>query len=195
MTMRTFRLLIITAGIALVFSACSGSGGQNTAANTAENTAAEAKPEATPSNKITEADVAKLKWLEGNWRGMNEGEPFFERITFDGSTMTVETMEDGAFTKVKETGKFELKDGEFGHTTGDARSAAKSITDDKVEFIPARIPGSPEGVPVKGNTFRFERQSDGTWLAILAVPPRRGQPASEKTYKMEPWKPETAGGK
>ena len=188
--MRTYRLLIITVSFALVFSACADTGNQNTANNSNANTTAEVKPAATPSNQITEADVSKLKWLEGTWRGMDGDKPFFERIKFEGSKMTVETFEDGTLAKVTESGVFELTDGEFAHTTGDSRSAVSSITDDKVQFVPARIPGSPEGVPVKGHTFRFERQADATWLAILEVPAKRNEPASEKVYKMEPWKAE-----
>ena len=34
---------------------------------------------ATPRNNFTTADVAKLKWIEGTWRGMDGDKPFFER--------------------------------------------------------------------------------------------------------------------
>jgi hypothetical protein len=195
MTMITYRLLIILASFALVFSACSDSANQNTAGNQAANTAAATDPGPTPSNQITEADVAKLKWLEGSWRGMDGDKPFYERIRFEGSTMIVETLEDGSLTKVTETGKFELKDGEWGHTVGSQRSAASSITDDSVQFVPAKVPGTPEGAEVKGSKFRFERKDGGTWHAVLDVPAARGQPASQKVYKMEPWKAESKSGK
>jgi len=194
MTMRTYRLLIIIASFALVFSACSGGGNQNTAGNQGVNTEPAAETGPTPSNQITEADVAKLKWLEGSWRGMDGDKPFYERIHFEGSTMIVETLEDGSLAKVTETGKFELKDGEWGHTVGSQRSAATSITDDMVQFVPAKVPGA-EGGAVKGSMFRFERKGDGTWHAVLDVPANRGQPASQKVYKMEPWKAESKGGK
>lgn len=195
MTMITYRLLIIIASFALVFSACSNSANQNTAGNQAANPAPAADPGPTPSNQITEADIAKLKWLEGSWRGMDGDKPFYERIRFEGSTMIVETLEDGSLAKVTETGKFELKDGEWGHTVGSQRSAATSITDDMVQFVPAKVPGAPEGGAVKGSMFRFERKDDGTWLAVLDVPAARGQPASQKVYKMEPWKAESKAGK
>src|SRR5688572_20708756 len=192
MTMSTYRLLIIIASFALVFSACSGGADQNTSGNQAANTAPAADAGPTPSNQITEADVAKLKWLEGNWRGMVGDKPFYERIRFEGSTMIVESFEDGSMSSVTETGTFELKDGEWGHSVGTQRSAASSITDDMVQFVPAKVPGAPEG-PVKGGMFRFERKENGTWLAVLDVPASRDKPASQTVYKMEPWKAESKG--
>ena len=186
--MSTYRLLIIIASFALVFSACSSSANQNTASEPAANTSAEANPGPTPSNKITDADVAKLKWLEGSWRGMDGDKPFYERFRFEGSTMIVETLEDGDLSKVTEAGRFELKDGEFGQTIGDSRSAASEITDDSIQFVPSKIPGSPEDKAPKGPSYRFKREADGTWSATLQTQASRGQAASEKTYKMEPWK-------
>lgn len=92
----------------------------NTAATAANHAAAtpagaEAKPERTPSTNLTAADIAKLKWLEGTWKGMDGDEPFFERYHFDGTTMIVEGFKDGSLKEVSDTTRFELKDGQFGH--------------------------------------------------------------------------------
>jgi hypothetical protein len=182
-----FNKVLVAFTIAAVLGgACSKGEGEPAAANTANSQTAEsAKAPATPSNQITEADVAKLKWLEGTWRGMDGEKPFFERIHFEGSTMIVETLTDETASKVSETSRFELKDGEFGHTKGDQRSAASSITDNSVQFVPA---AAQPAAPAKGNTFRFERQPDGTFRAVLEIPAKGGRPAGEKVYKMEPWK-------
>ncbi len=173
--------------IALSFAACS-SGIGNTAsnANTTPTPPAESpKAAATPSNQFTEADLAKLKWLEGTWKGTGAKNPFFEAIRFDGTTMIIETYADETMSKVTETARFELKDGEFGHTVDDQRSAASTITDTSVEFVPAPVlPGGP----VRGSTFRFEKRDDGTWNAVLGVPATSHRPASENAYKMEPFK-------
>lgn len=178
------KVLIVLSLVAAAGAACSG-GEAEKPANANTQTAENPRPAATPSNQFTEADVAKLKWLEGTWRGMDGQKPFFERIRFEGSTMIVETFADETLAKVNDTARFELKDGEFGHTIGSQRSAASSITDNSVQFVP----GAPEpGAPPKGNTFRFERQADGTWLAILETSAAPGRAAAEKTYKMEPWK-------
>jgi hypothetical protein len=142
----------------------------------------QARPQAkaTASNKLTSADIAKLKWLEGTWRGMDGEKPFFERYRFEnGTAMVVETLEDETLSKVTETSRFELKDGEFGHTEGKQRSAASYITDTAVQFVPV------EG---GGNRFRFERNDDGTgWRAVLDLLPSAADPAPTKIYNMEPW--------
>src|SRR3954453_22605617 len=87
-------LLVATA----FFSAgCSGEGRN---ANTPAGNAATTAP--TPSNKITAADVAKLKWIEATWKGEGDENPFYERYRFEGTTMVVESLgEDG---KVKTDG-------------------------------------------------------------------------------------------
>ncbi|HXU08596.1 MAG TPA: hypothetical protein VN743_06335, partial [Blastocatellia bacterium] len=36
-----------------------------------------------PSNKFTAADIAKLKWIEGTWRGMDGDKPFYERYKIE----------------------------------------------------------------------------------------------------------------
>jgi hypothetical protein len=195
---------ILLIGFVLALSGCAGEGTTtnvtnvpvNSNINTSANTnttsprADTTTPSATPSNQITQADVAKLKWLEGTWRGMDGEKPFYERIRIDGTTMVVESFSDGALEKLTDTARFELKDGEFGNTVGESRSAASSITETSVQFVPdsvTRTDGTQ--APVKGNTFRFEKQNDGTWSAILDTPAAKDKPAGQKTYKMEPWKP------
>ena len=73
-----------------------------------------AKPDAqppvtqsTPSNKFTAADVAKLKWIEGTWRGMDGDKPFYERYKIEETAMVVESLKaDGSVDG--EPGRFEL---------------------------------------------------------------------------------------
>ena len=134
----------------------------------------------TPSNRITAADIAKLKWIEGTWRGMDGDKPFYERYQIEGTTLVVEGLKaDGS--RDGEPGRFELKNGEFGQGEGNKRSAASEITADYIQFVPA--------VPGKMNRFRFERQSNGTWRAVLEWPATADKPARQKIYIMEPWKP------
>ena len=109
---------------------------------------------------------------------MDGDKPFFERYRFEGTTMIVETLADETLKKIEETSRFELKNGEFGHTEGERRSAASEITDRHVQFVP---------VGGEGNDFRFERQDDGTWRAVLEWPAKGDKPAGQKVYKMEPW--------
>lgn len=164
----------------------------NAAANDAPNNSAPDAPAplATPSKEFTEADIAKLKWLEGSWKGMDKDKPFFERISFEGPAMIVQTYTDGTMSTVKDTSRFELKDGEFATSVGESRSAASSITENAVQFVPAAAPNS-DLARAKGFTFRFQRAADGKkWYAVLATPPKGNQPAGEVTYTMEPWQPQ-----
>ncbi len=103
---------------------------------------------------------------------MDGDKPFYERYRLDGSSLVVETLKDETLAEVEDSGRFELKDGEFGKGEGDQRSAASSITDDSVQFVPA--------VAGKRNNFRFERQPDGTWNAILEWPATADKPARQK---------------
>jgi len=134
----------------------------------------------TPSNKFTAADIAKLKWIEGTWRGMDGDKPFYERYKIEGTALVVEGLNaDGS--RDGEPSRFELKNGEFGQGDGDKRSVASEITSNYVQFVPA--------VPGKMNRFRFERQPNGTWRALLEWPATNDKPARQKIYIMEPWKP------
>ena len=138
-----------------------------------------AAAQSTPSKKFTAADIAKLKWIEGTWRGMDGDKPFYERYKIEETALVVEGLNaDGS--RDGEPGRFELKDGEFGKGEGDRRSVASEITADYIQFVPA--------VPGKLNRFRFERQSNGTWRAVLEWPARADKPAGQKIYIMEPWK-------
>ena len=168
------KLLALTIALFLL-SSCSSADFQNT------NAAANFTPAPTPSSNFTSSDIAKLKWIEGTWRGMDGDKPFYERYKIVESTMIVETLnEDGSVDG--DPGRFELKHGEFGQGEGDKRSAASEITDTYVQFVPAKL-GS--GL----NSFRFEKASDGTWTALLEWPASQTKPAGKKRYRMEPWKP------
>ena len=80
----------------------------------------------TPAPKprtLTAADLQKLKWIEGSWKGTGGGVPtFYERYRFENSTtLLVDTLEND---KVKDTSRFELKNGEFGSGADPSRSVA-----------------------------------------------------------------------
>jgi hypothetical protein len=170
-------VLVITFSIAFA-TACGQPGANNSANAITTSSPATATAAPTPAKSFTTTDVAKLKWLEGTWRGMDGDKPFYERYRLEESALVVETLkEDGS--PAEEPGRFELKDGEFGKTEGNARSAASEITDTYVQFVPA--------VGTKGNNFRFEKQPHG-WDAILEWTAADGT-AKRKVYRMEPWQP------
>lgn len=171
--MRKTTLILAIITISFIAAACSN-------AHVANSNNQEPIAQSTPSNKFTAADIAKLKWIEGTWRGMDGDKPFYERYKFEETALVVEGLKaDGS--PDGEPGRFELKNGEFGQGEGDKRSAASEITADHIQFVPA--------VPGKMNRFRFERQSNGTWRAVLEWPATPDKPARQKIYIMEPWKP------
>jgi hypothetical protein len=138
-----------------------------------------ASPSATPTPKhITTTDLAKLRWIEGTWRGTGgDVPPFYERYKFENdSTLVTETLADETLSKVSDTGRFELKDGHFGNSSGDSGSVATALDDNSITFAPIG----------KGNYFRFQRESENSWKAILNWTDKSGAP-KERIYLMERW--------
>jgi hypothetical protein len=129
------------------------------------------------SKTFSPADIQKLRWIEGTWRGTGDADkPFFERYRFEGdSVLAVESFADETLKKVTDTTRFELKDGEFGGGSEGARYVARSIDDRSVEFGPA--------VKVK-NSFRWERESKDVWKATIMLPANQKKPARQLVYKM-----------
>jgi len=137
------------------------------------------EPKQTPA-KLTAANLQKLRWIEGTWRGTGDvDKPFFERYRFEGdSTLLVDSFEDETLAKVTDTTRFELKDGEFGGGSEGSRYVAVSLDDHSIEFGPA--------VKVR-NGFRWERESKDVWKATILFPANKDKPARQNVYKMERW--------
>ena len=180
-TMRNYMFVLAIIGVSFIAASCSNAqlSKPDTQPQVAQSTA-HSTAQSTPSKKFTAADVAKLKWIEGTWRGMDGDKPFYERYKIEETAMVVESLKaDGSVDGEPE--RFELKDGEFGKDEGDQRSVASEITSDYVQFVPA--------VGGKTNSFRFERQPNNTWRAVLDWPAKGDKPARQRIYIMEPWKP------
>ena len=180
-TMRNHLFVLAIVVVSFIVAGCSNAqvAKPDTQPHVAQSTA-QSTPQSTPSKKFTTADVAKLKWIEGTWRCMNGDAPFYERYKIEETAMVVETLKaDGSVDGAPD--RFELKDGEFGKDEGDKRSVASEITADHIQFVPA--------VPGKMNNFRFERQPNNTWRAVLEWPAKGDKPARQRIYIMEPWKP------
>jgi hypothetical protein len=135
-------------------------------------------PSPSPSPKfITTNELAKLHWIEGTWRETGGSVPtFYERYKFENdSTLLVETLADETLSKVTEAGRFELKDGHFGKSEGESGSVAIALDDNSITFAP---------LGKSRNYFRFQRESENSWKAILNWTTRDGA-AKERTYQME----------
>jgi hypothetical protein len=165
--------IILTSGLVLLTVAgCTRSSPGNVAQK-----ASTSAPSPSPSPKqITTAELAKLRWIEGSWRGTGGGvPPFYERYKFENdSTLVVEGLADETLSKVNDVSRFELKDGHFGSGTDDSGSVAIALDDNSITFAPLG----------KGNFFRFQRESDNSWKAILNWTDKTGAP-KERIYLME----------
>ena len=97
-------------------------------------------PAPTPKN-IAPADLQKLRWIEGSWRGTGVDQPpFFERYRFESDTvLAVDSFDDEKLTKVSDTTRFELKDGEFGGGGEGSRYVAVALDDNLITFAPVFI--------------------------------------------------------
>jgi hypothetical protein len=140
--------------------------------------AQESAPPAAKPRRISTAELAKLRWIEGAWRGTGDIEkPFYERYYFENeSTLVVEGLSDETLSKVTDTTRFELSDGSFGNLGEGSRWVATALDDSSVTFEP---------VARTRNTFRWQRESKDAWKAILNWPATADKPARQRVYLME----------
>lgn len=175
-----FRMLTAVACLAVVLTLCGGAGcarsTQSQSAQSGNNAQATAQP--TTPKRFTAADLAKLRWIEGSWRGTGDVEtPFYERYYFENDrTLVVEGLADETSGRVTDVTKFELRDGQFGNWGEGSRWAATEISDDSIKFEPT--------VRAR-NSFRWQRESKDLWKATLDYPANGGNPARQRVYRME----------
>ena len=128
--------------------------------------------------KIAAADLAKLKWIEGSWKGTGGGVPtFYERYRLEGTTLIVEGLDEKR--TVKDTSKHELVNGEFRSGPADNGSVATILDDKGITF---------EFTRTNRGSYRWERVNGDEWKAILKVPASGTRAAREVIYTMERWK-------
>jgi len=156
----TFRVIACVALLVLLSAACQRSA--DTQTNRSE------------AKSFSTADIAKLRWIEGTWRGSGVDQaPFFERYRFENeSTLVVDTFPNEKLDKVEDTSRFELKNGRFANPS----YVASLIDDNAINFEP---------VANAKNSFRWERVSANAWKATLKWPAEGNKPARERVYNME----------
>jgi hypothetical protein len=126
---------------------------------------------------LTAAELQKLRWIEGSWRGTGDKQTaFFERYRFENeTTLAVDTLE---ADKITDTTLFVLKDGEFGGGSEGSRWVATSLDENSITFEP---------VTKARNSFSWQRETKDSWKAILKWPATKDKPAGERVYQMERW--------
>ena len=190
-----FICVVFLVNIALIGGCRTDSLNSNAVAPQDANTAVGASP-AQPPKSFTAADVAKLKWIEGIWRGTGENmDPRYERYTLDSDTaLVLDNFGSEKMDKPVDTLRFELKDGEFGTAGTSAHWAATEITDDSatfVRFAPEKPKGeAPAGHPQMADSPRsihWQNNKDGTWKTVIDWPPKGDQTPPQNTLVMERW--------
>ena len=174
-----FFKLVMAFALALNGAACAGAKSPDVAQQSSATTASPTPTPAPVPKEIVAADLAKLRWIEGSWRGTGGGVPtFYERYKFENdSTLVVEGLADETLKTVNDVSRFELKDGHFGYSDGEAGSVAIALDDNAVTFAP---------LGKSKNFYRWQRESEIVWKAVLNWTDKNGVP-KERVYLMERW--------
>ena len=173
------RFVVVTGCLLLCslgLSSCNRSGANTTSQVPQSSASPAATPTSTPVT-ISSAELKKLKWIEGAWRGTGDvDKPFFERYRFENdTTLLIESFDDETLSKVSDVSRYELKDGQFGNT-GDVRWVATKFDDKSITFSP---------VAKARNSFIWASESTDVWQATLTWPANDKSPARQRVYKME----------
>ena len=165
--------LILLVGLT---ASCLGGGAQTSFKQAGQSN----PPAAMPVTDFTTADFKKVRWIEGTWRGTGVGQgPFYERYKFENeSTLAVETLEGEKFDQVTDVTRFTLKDGRITGGGEGSLYAASAVNDNSITFDP---------VIKARNSFRWQRENENSWTAILSWPATDKKPAGQRTYQMERW--------
>jgi hypothetical protein len=124
--------------------------------------------------RVTVAELQRLRWILGDWRGTGTNQPaFYERYRFeDDSTLVVESFVDSSFSTVTEAARFALRGGRLGP---DARSAAARIDARSVTFAPQTA---------GRNWYQWRYRSLDEWQAVLWWSATDSRPERLVTYRM-----------
>lgn len=127
---------------------------------------------------FTKADLEKLRWIEGSWRGsdINGQTPFYERYRFNSeSKIETASFADATFTKVNDAGIVYWENGEILHKGGEMVWAASKLNDGMVEFVPKEK---------ARNSFVWQKEAADVWTARLINKDAQGK-LIETVYRME----------
>lgn len=124
---------------------------------------------------LTPADLQKLQWIVGSWKGTGGGVPtFYERYRFENpTTLIVDTLEND---KVKDTSRFELRNGEFGSSANGSSSVATAFDGTSITFA---------NVGRAGSGWKWERVSENQWRAVIFWPASASRAAGERVYTLD----------
>jgi hypothetical protein len=129
-----------------------------------------------PKTPIAVSDFAKLKWLEGTWKGTAAGEaPLIERIRFtNDSTIDITYFADSLTGRQTGTAKVNLSVGRVYLTLGPGRWGATRVGANGAYFVPQVN---------AHNTYSWVHQSSDAWTSTM----RTGMGGIDRaiTYQMQ----------
>lgn len=117
---------------------------------------------AQPREAFSANDLAKLKWIVGDWEATSPGETtLYQRYQFaDDSTITITYYRDPAFTQPTADGKLYLSVGRIYHSFGANRWVATNITDQGLYLAPI-------GTMTARNSFSWAFTSPNSWTSSM----------------------------
>jgi hypothetical protein len=130
-----------------------------------------------PPTPFGTADLDKLRWIEGYWRGTATGDgapPVYERLHFaNDSTIEITYYADSTFTRATGEGRVFASVGRVFQTSGGAVWGAAHVGKDGAYFIPQKN---------VSDTFAWTYESPTTWKTVQRTS-ATGQ-ERVKTYEM-----------
>jgi hypothetical protein len=117
-------------------------------------------PFSAPRRDFKQEDFAKLRWIEGAWKGTGTGvKAFYECYHFvNDSTIELVTSSDPELRTISERSTFALRNGRISNEAGRSLWEASRIATGVVQFMPMH--GA-------SNAFQFNRISKDHWTATI----------------------------
>jgi hypothetical protein len=121
-------------------------------------------------------EFARLRWLEGSWRGrLPDGGYFYERYhALDDSTIVMHGFTDSTFARTTDSSRITLRGGTVA-SEGGSRWEAISLDSSSVDFVSTRA---------ASNGFIWTRESPDKWKATLRSEDKQKRPVTT-IYQME----------
>jgi hypothetical protein len=128
------------------------------------------------AGRYTLPDFARLRWLDGSWRGrLPDGGYFYERYrVMNDSTIAMRGFPDSLFARVTDSSTIGFRGGTIS-SEGGSRWVVTRLDSSAVDFASERD---------ASNNFTWVRESPDRWTATLRSVDRQGR-AQTTVYPME----------
>jgi hypothetical protein len=128
--------------------------------------------------EFSKADLQKLRWIEGTWRGSENGQGgFYERYRFANDDVLENESLGPDLTSPKngDKGRVYILNGQILHRGGSMVWTATAVDDKSIHFAPKEN---------ASNSFSWEKESSDVWIARIKFTDSQGKPV-ENVYRME----------